>query len=101
VAHYTTVPFNLDIRAALNSTLLGSALGGVLGAWVQALSRSQPPDLVTLAVAAVFSAIAVVAFARKASAQQIVSVEDFWGGLFIGFLIGYLGEGFFRRLIGQ
>jgi ABC-type Fe3+-siderophore transport system permease subunit len=99
--HFATVPFSLDIRAALNSTLIGSALGGIVGAWVQALSRKDAADPATILVAAVFSAMAVVAFARKASAQQIVSVEDFWGGLFIGFLVGYLGEGFFRKLIGQ
>ena len=38
--------------------------------------------------------------ARKSSTQQIVSVEDFWGGLLIGFLVGYLGEAYFRGIIG-
>ncbi len=40
------------------------------------------------------SAILVVSFARKSGVQQIVSVEDFWGGLFLGFLTGFLGQKF-------
>ncbi|NEN93685.1 MAG: hypothetical protein F6K48_34365 [Okeania sp. SIO3H1] len=30
----------------------------------------------------IFSLIVIVAFARKSNVQQVVSVEDFWGGIF-------------------
>jgi hypothetical protein len=40
------------------------------------------------------SGIVVVAFARKKDAQPILSVEDFWGGVFVGFLVGYTGKSF-------
>ena len=40
----------------------------------------------------------VVAFARKSSAQPLVSVEDFWGGLVIGFTVGYFGFHQFLQL---
>lgn len=99
------IPFKLDIRSAIRSTILGSIIGGVVGTVAQTLSKGQPIALGPIALAAIFSAVAVVAFARKTNTQQIISVEDFWGGFFIGFfigfLIGYLGEGFFRNIIGQ
>jgi hypothetical protein len=37
------------------------------------------------------SLVVVVAFARKSSAQPLVSVEDFWGGMVIGFTVGFFG----------
>lgn len=98
---FEVVPFKLDIRAAISSTIIGSLIGGIVGTMAQMLSKGQTIALGPVGLAAIFSAVAVVAFARKANAQQIISIEDFWGGFFIGFLIGYLGEGFFRNLIGQ
>jgi hypothetical protein len=51
-------------------------------------------------VAVILSGIAVVFMARKSEAQSFVSVEDFWGGLLIGFLVGYTGTSFFEQLTG-
>ncbi len=45
------------------------------------------------------SLIVIVAFARKSSIQQVVSVEDFWGGVFTGFLVGYTGEEFIKSVL--
>jgi len=42
--------------------------------------------------------VVVVAFARKSSAQPLVSVEDFWGGMVIGFTVGYFGFNQFLHL---
>lgn len=41
----------------------------------------------------------VIAFARKKDAQPILSIEDFWGGVLIGFLAGFLGKSFLDRFI--
>ncbi|NEQ77883.1 MAG: hypothetical protein F6K24_29775 [Okeania sp. SIO2D1] len=41
----------------------------------------------------------IVAFARKSNVQQVVSVKDFWGGIFTGFLVGYTGEEFVKSLL--
>lgn len=49
----------------------------------------------------IFSLIVIVAFARKSSVQQVVSVEDFWGGVFTGFLVGYTGEEFIKSILGD
>ena len=42
-------------------------------------------------VAVLASSAVVVALARKSNAQPFVSIEDFWGGIVIGFSVGYFG----------
>lgn len=37
------------------------------------------------------AAVVVVAFARKKDAQPFITVEDFYGGSFVGFVAGYVG----------
>jgi hypothetical protein len=49
-------------------------------------------------LAVILSAVAVIFMARKSDTQSFVSVEDFWGGVLIGFLVGYTGTGFFGTL---
>jgi hypothetical protein len=44
---------------------------------------------------------AIIFSARKAEAQSFVTVEDFWGGLLIGFLIGYSGTTIFAKITGS
>ena len=102
-AHVDTVPFSLNIRAATASALIGAILGSILGSVVNskvALNDMQSAARVFL-TSSIFAIIIVVAFARKNNVQQIVSVEDFWGGMFIGFLVGYSGETFINSVIGK
>jgi hypothetical protein len=54
-----------------------------------------------LLLSMILSSIVVVAFARKSGVQKIISVEDFYGGLFIGFLVGFSGPGYALKLIGS
>lgn len=57
-------------------------------------------NLVTLLVSVILSGIAIIFMVRKSDTQSFVSVEDFWGGLLIGFLVGYTGASFFQDLTG-
>jgi hypothetical protein len=41
----------------------------------------------------------VVAFARKRDTQPILSIEDFWGGLFIGAMTGYTGKSALNQIL--
>ncbi|MFZ3060041.1 MAG: hypothetical protein WA102_09930 [Candidatus Methanoperedens sp.] len=50
-------------------------------------------------VAIIFSMLAVIAFARKSSAQTLITIPDFWGGIFIGFLAGYSEKTFIEKYI--
>ena len=54
--------------------------------------------LLSVVLAVLLSAIAIIFMARKSDAQPFISVEDFWGGLLIGFLVGYTGTSFFSEI---
>jgi hypothetical protein len=101
--HIDTVPYALSIRAATASSLIGSIIGSLLGSLVNNRIVFNDPvaTLRALLTSSIFAVIIVVAFARKNNVQQIVSVEDFWGGMFIGFLVGYSGESFISSVIGK
>jgi hypothetical protein len=99
--HLDTIPYNLNIRAATASSMVGAVIGGVLGSIVsnsnKGMVSQEFPRVIFTSV--IFAVIVVIAFSRKSNVQQIVSVEDFWGGIFIGFLVGYSGESFVQSVL--
>jgi len=110
--HTNSASQPLTIRAPITSVMTGAVIGGIVGymaSTLQTLSQApvgQPlvghwtPLLVTLAVTVILSAMAVVFLARKSETQSLVSIEDFWGGLVIGFLVGYTGTKAFESFAG-
>lgn len=100
--HMDTAQYDLSIQANIRATIIGAILGGTLGGvsrilvdtTAQSAGTSALAQLGSLFLAVILSAISVVSLARKSSVQPIISIEDFWGGLFLGFLIGYLGQNF-------
>jgi hypothetical protein len=51
-------------------------------------------------LAMILSTIAVVYSSRRTNdAQPVLTVEDVWGGMILGFLIGYLGNEFFSKVL--
>jgi hypothetical protein len=103
-----TFAHEVSIRSSIYSIMAGSVLGGLLGGiarlfQVTKTSSSQISpsiSLTTLIVAVILSVMAIIFTARKSEAQSFVSVEDFWGGVLIGFLVGYSGTTFFESLTG-
>jgi hypothetical protein len=98
------IAYELAIRAPIHAVILGSVAGGVIGSIGRLLqlhtSASVLDWLLSASAAMVLSGMAVVFLARKSDAQSFVSVEDFWGGMLMGFLIGYTGTSFFGTLTG-
>lgn len=101
IDHIDTIPFSLSIRAPVASSMCGALVGSILGSLVS--KHLLPTDILgiiqVILTSMVFAIIIVVAFARQNNVQQVVSVEDFWGGMFIGFLVGYAGESFISSVI--
>lgn len=106
-----TVAHELSIRPSVYSVLTGSMIGGAIGAIAKLLHT--PMDrlttfslidgvgfFVTVIISVILSGISIIFMARKSDAQSFVSVEDFWGGILIGFLVGYTGTAFFEQLTG-
>lgn len=105
-----TISYKLTVRAPLKAVILGGAIGALLG-WLvrQSTESTATANAVTFqemtvslfrgVTAVVIGGISVVALARKRDAQPFISIEDFWGGLFVGFVAGYGGTTFLQTLI--
>ena len=102
--HFDTVPYRINIRTSIASVSIGAIIGAIMGSLLKNLSDTSVPhiDFVTvfqtLVVASIAAVAVVIAFARKAASQPIISIEDFWGGLLIGFSVGYFGFEQFTNL---
>lgn len=102
-----TVSHTLKVRSALTSIILGSVIGGscgwllknssVLGTSTQG-SFIDPATWPALLVSLVISMLTVVILARKKGSQPVVSIEDFWGGIAIGFMASYAGPAVLEQL---
>lgn len=101
-----TAPATVNIRSSLWSVMGGSVIGGVLGASARLLQQVNAPKTTfntasvvgPILLAIVLSIAAAIFAARKSETQSFVSVEDFWGGALVGFLIGYSGTAAFESL---
>jgi hypothetical protein len=94
IDHSGTISYEQRIAAPLPSVALGSIAGAATGSILKSLTQHQPgtESLFLPLIVAMLSSIAVtIAFARKVSAQPIISIEDFWGGSLIGFSVGFFG----------
>jgi hypothetical protein len=102
VDHSDTVSYQQSVQSTLGAITIGAMVGAIVGTLLKFLTSSQPPggeaSLVTTLAASLLASVAVViAFARRTTAQSIISVEDFWGGALIGFTTGFFGfEQFFN-----
>jgi len=92
-------PMNIEVSIfpAFTSMLLGTLTGGFLGTMAvhynQCISKCLPTwDLLSkLVFSLIFSFIAGVVLMRRKDVQSFITIEDFWGGILIGFVIGYGG----------
>lgn len=105
VLHSNTAPTTINIRSSLWSVMAGSITGGLLGAAARILQQAKSMEEISaltaappLMLAVVLSIAAAIFAARKSETQSFVSVEDFWGGALVGFLIGYSGTAAFESI---
>jgi hypothetical protein len=106
-----TVSYEIAIRPSVYSLIGGAAIGRISGSVARLLKLTGQFDLsvitwsgglssgFTIALAVILSAVSIIFVTRKSEAQSFISVEDFWGGLLIGFFVGYTGTEFFSDLI--
>jgi hypothetical protein len=101
VDHSDTISYPLNVRSTIGATTIGALVGGAIGTLLKSLTLPSTPEqsvvLKSLAISMLASIAVVVAFARKSNSQPIVSVEDFWGGVLVGFSVGFFG---FERFYG-
>jgi hypothetical protein len=105
-----TTSMNVSLKAALRSVILGGTLGGLFGSLARSLQVAKTLSVLAhhnlgtsigaLLLAVILSGAAIIFSARKTDAQSFVTVEDFWGGILVGFLIGYSGTAAFASITG-
>lgn len=99
-----TIAHSISIRPSVYSVITGSVIGAAIGAIARLLQTSATPSLssfiISLVLSTILGGMAIIFMARKSDTQSFVSVEDFWGGMLIGFLVGYTGTSFFESISG-
>lgn len=101
IRNVDTIEHILQVKSSLASIVLGALLGG-LGGWFTSNGKAINYDLlsfVELFISLVMASMAVVLFARKKDVQPFIAVEDFWGGIAIGFLVAYSGPKLFQKIV--
>lgn len=90
--------YQLSIRPPLKAIICGGVCGAVLGGILRAITEVENEISIegnvwlNIVVGMLVASVLVVAFARKKDAQPFITVEDFWGGFFIGVVAGYTGK---------
>jgi len=106
--HTSTFELGFPYRPPLRSISLGAVFGAILGSTAKILKDSGPDIMqqkplgvvTSTALAIILSSIAVVYSSRRSNeSQPVLTVEDVWGGMILGFLIGYLGNEFFQTIV--
>ena len=89
--------------------LFGALIGSVLGTAVNAVlphvkdSKVPIPGLEVI-IPQIFANLILgfivgIILMRKKNVQPFLTVEDFWGGILMGFLVGFSGEQFFKGFL--
>lgn len=104
--NHDTVKYQLNIRAPQKALIYGSISGAIVGPMLRSIDNTSGlPSLisqnflVTAFASVLLGAVLVIAFARKKDAQPFITIEDFWGGFFIGFLAGYVGKSLLNQFL--
>lgn len=106
--HHDTINYQFGVKASFFSILAGSVIGSFIGFMLKDIFDEksiikciQDPSAITLLEMffkllgnSLIGIVAVIAFARKKDAQPFLTIEDFWGGLFVGVVSGYVGKSF-------
>ncbi|MFD3427432.1 hypothetical protein [Nocardia fluminea] len=101
-----TTSLSIDIKTAMWKVMIGGAFGGFTGSMSRILQNGSagPGGIIHAASVVVLSIIlsgtAIIFAARKSDTPSFVTVEDFWGGVLVGFLIGYSGTSAFSEMTG-
>jgi len=96
--NFDTVKYQLNIRAPLKALIYGSVIGAIVGTMLQSIKQGLKfspfaiEGYIPFITSILVGVVLVIAFARKKDAQPFITVEDFFGGFFIGFLAGYVGD---------
>jgi len=108
-------PFPFIVDSSMESISLGAVFGNILGFVAKDINSEKQilnyiterdSNLMVLLILSLISSIiisvfGVLIFKRKKDVQGIVTIEDFWGGMLLGFIIAFAGYSFIENYIGE
>lgn len=105
--YYRETNIDLSIFSSEGSMLSGTLFGSILGTVARRLtpdsriSETQRNELLlpSIFLNLILAFVAGLILMRKKDVQPFVTIEDFWGGKLLGFLIGYFGIQFFLQML--
>ncbi len=101
-----TIQKTLQVRASLVAVALGAAAGALVGWIISRIDAGEQfgwevgavprflQNIFSLLATLLLAMMSVIVIARKKDTQPVVSVEDIWGGVVVGFLVAYSGQNF-------
>lgn len=110
---FNSIKFDVSIFPSLGSMLAGTIVGSLLGTFVkELLSRSDimsnfqtigilgtvAPIFPSLFTNMILGFIVGVVLMRKKDVQPFLTIEDFWGGILVGFLTSYTSAQLLEQL---
>lgn len=94
-ARSMTTKHQLKVRGALLAMLAGACVGGGAGWFVRRVFVSPGPwnyaDIPGCIATALVAMGLTTLFERRTNAEPFISIGDFFGGLALGFVLGYMG----------
>jgi hypothetical protein len=106
--HFAPFEIRLTLRPPILANCIGAIVGSILGSCARSLQEQGSAFLknpsfdffAATILAAILAVIAVIyASRRTGESQPILTIEDLWGGLVVGFLMGYLGHEYFQKFV--
>jgi hypothetical protein len=100
VSWHKQITIDVSIFPSLSSMLFGALFGSILGTVVKALVSPGTPNIfAALFTNLVLAFIIAVTLMRKKDVQPFLTIEDFWGGILLGFLVGTNGQTFLDTIM--
>lgn len=101
--NHDTVEHSLSIRAPLKAVTTGAVIGALVGVALRNVYEGHlgisGAGIAEFVGGVLLAAVLVVAFGRKKDAQPFIVVEDLWGGFFVGFVAGYVGQEMVKSIL--
>lgn len=107
---FEQINIEVSIFPSLGSMLVGTLVGSLLGTVVNVIlppiqnkNLNMPGFefiLAQISANLILGFIVGITLMRKKDVQPFLTVEDFWGGILLGFLVGYSGQQIFKELLG-
>lgn len=101
---------SVEILSSIFSLIVAGIIGGISGAVARLFINhkvngfyglSDFTNIVEIAASGIISMFGIIALARRTGTQPFITIQDFWGGLLIGFIMGYYGKNVFDTIFGM